>query len=47
MKKKHYTPIGDKKQGFKLTIPAGVERADYYQCTVNDDGSLLYVPVKA
>ena len=47
MKKKHYTPIGDKKQGFKLTIPAGVEMYDNYEITVNDDGSLLYVPVKA
>ena len=43
----YYKPIGDDKQGFKLTLPARVQRADLYKCTVNDDGSLLYVPVKA
>ena len=41
----YYKPIGDEKQGFKLTIPARAKKSDLYKCTVNEDGSLLYVPV--
>jgi hypothetical protein len=44
--KTYYKPIGDDKQGFKLTIPAIVQRAELYKFEYRKDGSLLYTPVK-
>jgi len=49
-----YKPIGDDKQGYKLTIPAKHKRADYYQLAilpVADSvylpaGTLIYTPVR-
>jgi hypothetical protein len=42
----YYKPIGDDKQGYKLTIPAIVKKADIYKFEYLPNGSLLYVPVK-
>ena len=46
----YYKPIGDKKQGFKLTVPASVSKsdlfADNYKLTVHENGALLYTPVR-
>jgi hypothetical protein len=44
--KHFYKPIGDSKQGFKLTIPASAQKAELYKCTVKEDGTLVYVPVR-
>ena len=43
--KKFYVPIGDSKQGFKLTIPTGVKKAELYSCTVDENGILIYTPI--
>ena len=45
--KSYYKPIGDEKQGFKLTIPARAKTkmAELYHCEVKEDGTLVYVPV--
>ena len=42
----YYKPIGDDKQGYKLTIPAIVKRADIYRFTYQEDGTLIYTPVR-
>jgi hypothetical protein len=42
----YYKPIGDSKQGYKLTIPAIVKKADLYKFEQLKDGSLLYTPVR-
>ena len=44
---KPYTVFGNKKQGYRICVPTKAKRADEYTITVNKDGSLLYVPVKA
>jgi hypothetical protein len=41
----YYKPIGDKRQGFRLTVPVCVRRADLYKFKYRKDGSLLYTPV--
>lgn len=43
---KHYKPIGDDKQGYKLTIPASVQRYDLYRLEIELDGTLIYTPVR-
>jgi hypothetical protein len=42
----YYKPIGDSKQGYKLTIPASVKKADIYKFEQLPDGTLIYTPVK-
>jgi hypothetical protein len=42
----YYKPIGDSKQGFKLTLPAIVQRAELYKFEYLKDGTLIYTPVK-
>ena len=42
----YYKPIGDSKQGYKLTIPAIVKKAELYKFAYQEDGSLLYTPVQ-
>jgi hypothetical protein len=42
----YYKPIGDNKQGYKLTIPAIVKKADLYEFEYLPDGTLVYIPVK-
>ena len=41
--KSYYKPIGDSKQGFKLTIPARAKKSDLYKCTVNDDADIITI----
>jgi len=42
----YYKPIGDSKQGYKLTIPAIVKKAELYKFTYQKDGTLIYTPVR-
>jgi hypothetical protein len=42
----YYKPIGDSKQGYKLTIPAIVQKADLYKFEYLPDGTLVYTPVR-
>ena len=42
----YYKPIGDSKQGYKLTIPAIVKKADLYKFEHKPDGTLIYTPVR-
>jgi hypothetical protein len=42
----YYKPIGDDKQGYKLTIPAIVQKADLYKFEQLPDGTLQYTPVR-
>jgi hypothetical protein len=42
----YYKPIGDSKQGYKLTIPAIVKKADLYKFEQLPDGTLIYTPMK-
>ena len=44
MSKKYYRPFGDNKQGWKITVPAIVKRADIYQFVYHEDGRLEYIP---
>jgi hypothetical protein len=43
---KIYHVLGDKRVGWKLTLPASQKKSTHYICEVQDDGSLLYTPVK-
>ena len=43
---KTYKPIGDDKQGWKITIPKSVKRADLYMFVREENGTLKYVPFK-
>jgi len=47
MKNKPYKVTGNPIVGHRIAVPehTGVKKGDRYMCTVNDDGSLLYVPV--
>jgi len=45
MTKKYYRPFGDKKQGWKITVPAIVKRAEIYKFEYVEDGTLIYRPV--
>ena len=47
MKNKAYSVQGDPVGGHRIAVPeyTGVKKGDRYMCTINDDGSLLYVPV--
>ena len=42
----YYKPIGDDKQGFRLTIPAIVKKFDLYKFEYKPDGTLIYTPVR-
>jgi len=42
---KPYAVFGDKKRGYRIAIPTKAKKSDLYKCTVNEDGSILYVPV--
>jgi len=42
----YYKPIGDDKQGYKLTIPAFVKKSDIYKFEQLPDGTLVYTPVR-
>jgi hypothetical protein len=42
----YYKPIGDSKQGYKLTIPAIVKKFDLYKFEHKEDGTLIYTPVR-
>jgi len=42
----YYKPIGDSKQGYRLTIPAIVKKADLYKFEQLPDGTLQYTPVR-
>jgi hypothetical protein len=42
----YYKPIGDDKQGYKLTIPASVKKADIYKFEQLESGTLTYTPVR-
>ena len=45
MSEHYYRPIGDDRQGWKITIPVKIKKFKLYKCVVKDDGTLIYVPI--
>ena len=46
MARKYLKPTGDDKQGWRIAIPAIVKRAERYEFEYQENGKLVYSPVK-
>lgn len=47
MARKYLKPTGDNKQGWRIAIPAIVQRAERYEFEYGKNGTLIYTPVKS